>query len=124
MLFRERKRKWQPIRHCRCVWRPRNPNRLRAHNCTSATFSAYPRLLRKFYCTSEAARLKRMQATASLIVGYSWVDGHLQVINSPGVGWPIAWKRFVLVVIGKMLLSRDISRIRSNCSQDLLLLQS
>ena len=36
----------------------------------------------------------------SLIVGYSWVDGHLTVIDSPGVGWSIAWKRFVLVAIG------------------------
>ncbi|KAI5117073.1 hypothetical protein M0805_007950 [Coniferiporia weirii] len=39
-------------------------------------------------------------ATLALIVGYSWIDAHLVVIGNPGVGWPIAWKRFVLVMIG------------------------
>ena len=48
----------------------------------------------------KAHKLIGIQATVSLIVGYSWVDGHLEVINSPGIGWPLAWKRFVLVVIG------------------------
>jgi len=39
-------------------------------------------------------------ATFVLIVGYSWIDGHLQTIGNPGIGWSIAWKRWVLVVIG------------------------
>jgi len=39
-------------------------------------------------------------ATWALIVGYSWIDGHLQVIGSPGIGWTVAWKRFVLVAVG------------------------
>ncbi|KAL5519292.1 hypothetical protein ACEPAH_975 [Sanghuangporus vaninii] len=39
-------------------------------------------------------------ATLSLIVGYSWIDAKLNVVGNPGVGWPIAWKRFVLVMIG------------------------
>ncbi|KZT25917.1 hypothetical protein NEOLEDRAFT_1132953 [Neolentinus lepideus HHB14362 ss-1] len=38
--------------------------------------------------------------TIPLIVGYSWIDGHLPVLGNPGVGWSIAWKRWVLVVIG------------------------
>ena len=33
-------------------------------------------------------------------MGYSWIDGHLPVAGSPGIGWPIAWKRFVQVMIG------------------------
>ena len=40
------------------------------------------------------------QVTMVLIMGYSWIDGHLVTISSPGIGWPIAWKRWVLVVIG------------------------
>lgn len=33
-------------------------------------------------------------------MGYSWIDAHLLVVGSPGVGWPVAWKRFVLIMIG------------------------
>jgi hypothetical protein len=40
------------------------------------------------------------QSTAALIVGYSWVDGHLPVISNVGIGWPVAWKRWTLVMIG------------------------
>ncbi|KZP19305.1 hypothetical protein FIBSPDRAFT_1045659 [Athelia psychrophila] len=39
-------------------------------------------------------------ATWGLIIGYSWVDAHLVVLGSPGVGWPVAWKRLLLVLIG------------------------
>ncbi|EJD03603.1 uncharacterized protein FOMMEDRAFT_133035 [Fomitiporia mediterranea MF3/22] len=39
-------------------------------------------------------------ATLALIVGYSWIDANLNVVGNPGIGWPIAWKRFVLVMIG------------------------
>ncbi|EPQ51266.1 hypothetical protein GLOTRDRAFT_66016 [Gloeophyllum trabeum ATCC 11539] len=38
--------------------------------------------------------------TVALIVGYSWIDGHLPLYGNPGVGWSIAWRRWVLVVIG------------------------
>lgn len=40
------------------------------------------------------------QATWVLVVGYSWLDGNLQILGNPGIGWPIAWKRFVTVMIG------------------------
>ena len=40
------------------------------------------------------------QATVVLIVGYSWIDGHLPVLSNVGIGWPIAWKRWTLVMIG------------------------
>lgn len=36
------------------------------------------------------------------MIGYSWVDAHLVVLGSPGVGWPVAWKRLVLVLIGTL----------------------
>ncbi|KZP26783.1 hypothetical protein FIBSPDRAFT_731732 [Athelia psychrophila] len=39
-------------------------------------------------------------ATWALIIGYSWVDAHLIVVGAPGVGWPVAWKRLLLVIIG------------------------
>ncbi|KZT34658.1 hypothetical protein SISSUDRAFT_1052456 [Sistotremastrum suecicum HHB10207 ss-3] len=38
--------------------------------------------------------------TFVLIMGYSWVDGHLPLVSNPGVGWPVAWRRFTLVMIG------------------------
>jgi hypothetical protein len=41
-----------------------------------------------------------MLATISLVVGYSWIDGHLPVISNVGIGWKVAWKRWTLVVIG------------------------
>lgn len=41
-----------------------------------------------------------MCATVVLIVGYSWIDGHLPTVSSPGIGWPIAWRRWTLVTIG------------------------
>jgi hypothetical protein len=47
------------------------------------------------YCLIEAR-----QATWVLIVGYSWVDGHLTQFVSPGIGWSVAWRRWVTVVIG------------------------
>ncbi|EIW75394.1 hypothetical protein CONPUDRAFT_169272 [Coniophora puteana RWD-64-598 SS2] len=39
-------------------------------------------------------------ATFSLIIGYSWIDGHLPMYGNPGIGWSIAWRRWTLVVIG------------------------
>ncbi|KAF8831393.1 hypothetical protein HHX47_DHR1000519 [Lentinula edodes] len=39
-------------------------------------------------------------ATFALVMGYSWVDGHVAQFSSPGIGWSIAWKRFTLVIIG------------------------
>ncbi|KAA1472661.1 hypothetical protein DENSPDRAFT_872334 [Dentipellis sp. KUC8613] len=39
-------------------------------------------------------------ATVALILGYSWIDGHLPVISNPGTGWHVAWRRAVLVLIG------------------------
>ncbi|EIN05213.1 hypothetical protein PUNSTDRAFT_107508 [Punctularia strigosozonata HHB-11173 SS5] len=39
-------------------------------------------------------------ATFVLVVGYSWIDAKLPLFGNPGIGWPIAWKRFVLVMIG------------------------
>lgn len=47
------------------------------------------------------------KATFVLIVGYSWIDGHLMTIGNPGIGWSIAWKRWVLVVIGEPLYIID-----------------
>lgn len=41
------------------------------------------------------------QATFVLIVGYSWVNGHLVIVGNVGIGWAVAWRRWVLVMIGK-----------------------
>lgn len=39
-------------------------------------------------------------ATFVLVQGYSWIDGHLHLVGNPGIGWDVAWRRFVTVVIG------------------------
>ncbi|OBZ77446.1 Uncharacterized protein C57A7.05 [Grifola frondosa] len=40
-------------------------------------------------------------ATFALIVGYSWIDGNLPgIFGSVGFGWSVAWRRWVLVMIG------------------------
>ncbi|GAA5871160.1 hypothetical protein JCM8547_001473 [Rhodosporidiobolus lusitaniae] len=38
--------------------------------------------------------------TTILIVGYSWQDTHLASVGNPGVGYTLAWKRALLVMIG------------------------
>ncbi|KAF8431956.1 hypothetical protein L210DRAFT_3650787 [Boletus edulis BED1] len=43
--------------------------------------------------------------TTALVVGYSWQDTHLPPASSPGYGITIAWKRFVLVVVGVLAAS-------------------
>jgi hypothetical protein len=40
-----------------------------------------------------------------LIIGYSWIDGHLPVLSDPGIGWSAAWRRWTLVAIGMRLIS-------------------
>ncbi|KAL4246747.1 hypothetical protein ABKN59_009080 [Abortiporus biennis] len=39
-------------------------------------------------------------ATWVLIMGYSWIDAHLLVQGDVGIGWAVAWRRWVLVMIG------------------------
>lgn len=41
-----------------------------------------------------------LNVSVVLIVGYSWIDTHLQVTVNSGVGIEIAWKRTLLVIIG------------------------
>ncbi|KAF8319110.1 hypothetical protein DL93DRAFT_2181150 [Clavulina sp. PMI_390] len=38
--------------------------------------------------------------TAFLIIGYSWIDMHLATLSNVGKGFDVAWRRWVLVVIG------------------------
>ncbi|KAI0254490.1 hypothetical protein BJV78DRAFT_1338541 [Lactifluus subvellereus] len=38
--------------------------------------------------------------TVTLIIGFSWIDGHLPVISNPGIGWNASWRRWTLVMIG------------------------
>lgn len=51
----------------------------------------------------EEARLNAYpQATFVLVVGYSWIDGNLAgIFQNVGIGWEVAWRRWVLVMIGK-----------------------
>ncbi|KAG8992832.1 hypothetical protein FRB94_006979 [Tulasnella sp. JGI-2019a] len=38
--------------------------------------------------------------TTMLVIGYSWVNAHLDPPGNPGVGWNVAWRRVVCVSIG------------------------
>ncbi|KAI0002456.1 hypothetical protein BJV74DRAFT_815934 [Russula compacta] len=69
-----------------------------------------------------------MTSTVVLIVGYSWIDGHLHVISNVGIGWPVAWKRWTLVTIGSaasfivMLFPAKSARkaVRLGCAKTLI----
>ncbi|KAH8103409.1 hypothetical protein BXZ70DRAFT_728472 [Cristinia sonorae] len=39
-------------------------------------------------------------ATWVLILGFSWLDGHIPVYGNVGWGWSVVWRRFVTVMIG------------------------
>jgi len=68
-----------------------------------------------------------MEATTVLIVGYSWIDGHLPLVSNVGIGWPVAWRRWTLVMIGSaasfilMLLPPKSARkaVRLGCGKTL-----
>jgi hypothetical protein len=68
-----------------------------------------------------------MAVTTSLVVGYSWIDGHLPVISDVGIGWHVAWKRWTLVMIGSaasfivMILPAKSARkaVRLRCSNSI-----
>lgn len=38
--------------------------------------------------------------TVALIVGYSWQDARNPIPGNPGIGWDVAWRRFIEVLIG------------------------
>lgn len=39
----------------------------------------------------------------ALVIGYSWIDGHLPVLSDPGIGGNVAWRRWTLIMIGMCL---------------------
>ena len=41
-----------------------------------------------------------LNVSVILIVGYSWIDTHLQVLANSGIGIEVAWRRTLLVIIG------------------------
>ncbi|KAJ1021936.1 hypothetical protein NDA16_003698 [Ustilago loliicola] len=41
-----------------------------------------------------------LNVSVVLIVGYSWIDTHLQVLANSGIGIEVAWRRTLLVIIG------------------------
>ncbi|KAJ7272064.1 hypothetical protein B0H12DRAFT_1299013 [Mycena haematopus] len=40
--------------------------------------------------------------TAILVIGYSYQDHNISIPGSPGFGWEVAWRRFLLVTAGVM----------------------
>ncbi|EEB96892.1 hypothetical protein MPER_03888, partial [Moniliophthora perniciosa FA553] len=67
----------------------------------SMAFWCFPLVFLRLYAPPQyLTGLLLACATFALIVGYSWVDGNLPSYGSPGIGWNVAWRRFVLVSIG------------------------
>ncbi|KPV71578.1 uncharacterized protein RHOBADRAFT_31005 [Rhodotorula graminis WP1] len=55
----------------------------------------------RLYAPPSSAMFGIMAAVTSvLIVGYSWQDTHLPALGNPGVGYSVAWRRALLVLIG------------------------
>ncbi|VDB95654.1 unnamed protein product [Peniophora sp. CBMAI 1063] len=66
---------------------------------SSAVFLAPLMFIRVFVPAKHMPSALILNATAALVIGYSWLNTHLPVISF-GYGWSIAWRRFLLVVIG------------------------
>ncbi|BGP43100.1 hypothetical protein JCM10449v2_007124 [Rhodotorula kratochvilovae] len=85
----------------------------------------------RLYATPASAMFGIMAAVTSvLIVGYSWQDTHLPSVGNPGVGYSVAWRRALLVIIGAgiaavfMLIPpqssrRLVRRTHATCVQEL-----
>ncbi|GAA5854342.1 hypothetical protein JCM9279_004726 [Rhodotorula babjevae] len=55
----------------------------------------------RLYAPPSSAMFGIMAAVTSvLVVGYSWQDTHLPSLGNPGVGYSVAWRRALLVLIG------------------------
>ena len=54
--------------------------------------------LKFVYVTPQPAII--LVITFGLIIGYSWQDSHLPSQVNIGVGWSVAWRRFLVVLIG------------------------
>ncbi|KAI8970891.1 hypothetical protein BD414DRAFT_501521 [Trametes punicea] len=57
--------------------------------------------LRQFAPPQYAIAVLMAGVTFVLVVGYSWIDGNLPgIFQNVGIGWNVAWRRWVLVMIG------------------------
>ncbi|KAL7284167.1 hypothetical protein ACG7TL_001449 [Trametes sanguinea] len=57
--------------------------------------------LRNFAPPQYLVGILMVGATFVLVVGYSWIDGNLPgLFQNVGIGWDVAWRRWVLVMIG------------------------
>lgn len=59
-----------------------------------------PIFLRVFAPIKYTAATTFFGVTISLCIGYGWIDGNLEVLVNSGVGYHVAWKRALLVIIG------------------------
>lgn len=59
-----------------------------------------PIFLRIFAPIKYMAATTFFGVTIALCIGYSWIDGNLQVLVNSGVGYHVAWKRALLVIVG------------------------
>ena len=107
---RKWEREWKPIWRSGVCGCRHNTVHFCSYQCTPAIPTWNPLVLRLSFplssCILKLTFFLILQATVALILGYSWVDGHFVQVISPGVGWSVAWKRAVLVLIGRHLFSR------------------
>lgn len=74
-----------------------NPYGMSATVAVAVVFLQYVRL-RWIFKTPQPAII--FVLTAALVVGYSWQNSHLPSSVNLGWGWPVAWRRFIVVLIG------------------------
>ncbi|KAJ3784989.1 hypothetical protein GGU10DRAFT_293088 [Lentinula aff. detonsa] len=54
----------------------------------------------RLYIPGPPMRILIFFVTAVLVIGYSYQDQYQALPSSPGVGWSVAWRRFLLVACG------------------------
>ncbi|BGP57915.1 hypothetical protein JCM8202v2_005569 [Rhodotorula sphaerocarpa] len=60
-----------------------------------------PLLAMRLHAPPAVAMIAIMATVTSILIGgYSWIDTHLSRVGNPGVGYRVAWRRALLVVIG------------------------
>ncbi|KAF7363690.1 hypothetical protein MSAN_01026700 [Mycena sanguinolenta] len=54
----------------------------------------------RLYYPGPPMRVVILFVTANLVIGYSYQDQYIVTPGSPGFGWEVAWRRFLLVTVG------------------------
>jgi hypothetical protein len=64
-------------------------------------------------CCQRSSAVGLTSRCSMMQVGYSWSNAHLPTLGNPGIGYNLAWKRALLVIIGTLV---DAERLSSRFS--------